>query len=218
MKKSFARLHIFDLDRTLLKGNGSFSFGVFLFKRGLISWFKTVRILWAYSRHNWHRITTAEVHQKIFSELFLGKPKEPFVSLIQDFLNSRKEDLFYPPALIRLQQARLNGDHIAICSSSPDFIVECFARHLNIAEWCGSKYHVDKHGNFVVISDPIQGSEKVNYVHSLQTLYSLNKEQIIAYSDSIRDLEFLRAAGYPVAVQPDRALKKICLKEQWEIL
>lgn len=46
----------------------------------------------------------------------------------------------------------------------------------------------------------------------------LNREQTVAYSDSIRDLDFLQAAGRSVGVQPDRKLRRICLKQQWEII
>ncbi len=218
MKKNCAKLHVFDLDHTLLKGNGSFSFGVFLFKQGCIPWLKMLRLLWAYWSHSWKRVTTEEIHEKVFSELFLGKSKDVFVNLLQRFLKSKEAVLFYPPAISRLLQAKENGDHIAICSSSPDFIVECFARHLNISHWCGSKYHVDKRGAFVVISAPIQGNEKVNYMLLLQELYSVQKQHTIAYSDSIRDLYFLEAAGRPIGVQPDRELRRVCQKRNWEIL
>lgn len=177
-----------------------------------------ILLLWTYWGHSRKKVTTTQIHQKIFSELFLGKPKESFVHLLNEFVKTKGEDFFYPPALSQLQQAYIRGDSVAICSSSPDFIVECFANYLKVKLWCGSKYHVDKQGNFIVISAPIQAEEKVSYLLSLRQLFSINKEQTIAYSDSIRDLKFLEAAGKAMGVQPDKELRQVCLQRRWEIL
>jgi len=38
------------------------------------------------------------------------------------------------------------------------------------------------------------------------------------YSDSVPDLPLLRAVGHPVAVNPQRGLKKIALTEGWPVL
>jgi phosphoserine phosphatase len=39
-----------------------------------------------------------------------------------------------------------------------------------------------------------------------------------AYSDSHTDLPFLEAVGHPVAVNPDRALRRIARERGWPIL
>ena len=39
-----------------------------------------------------------------------------------------------------------------------------------------------------------------------------------AYSDSHTDLPFLEAVGHPVAVNPDRALRKIADERSWPML
>jgi phosphoserine phosphatase len=44
------------------------------------------------------------------------------------------------------------------------------------------------------------------------------KEQLAAYTDSIQDLLLLDAVGFPVAVNPDPALKRIAQQKGWRIL
>jgi phosphoserine phosphatase len=39
-----------------------------------------------------------------------------------------------------------------------------------------------------------------------------------AYSDSHTDLPFLEAVGHPVAVNPDRALRRIAAERSWPVL
>ena len=215
MKKSSAKLHIFDLDHTLLNGNGSFSFGVYLFFRGIIPFKKMVRLLWYYVNHHWKRITTTEIHERVFSELFEGQSKLKFTALVHAFIKSKGSALFYAPAISRLQEAQKRGEPVAICSSSPDFLVECFAHHLKVPFWRGSKYHVNKAGVFAHITTLI-GEEKVNYLHTLQQ--NCKTDQTVAYSDSIRDLHFLEAAKCSIGVQPDRELRQICKRLKWEII
>jgi phosphoserine phosphatase len=39
-----------------------------------------------------------------------------------------------------------------------------------------------------------------------------------AYSDSHTDLPFLEAVGHPVAVNPDRALRRVAMERGWPVL
>lgn len=43
-------------------------------------------------------------------------------------------------------------------------------------------------------------------------------EKVMAFSDGIFDLPFLKAADIAICVRPDRKLKKIALKENWDVI
>lgn len=177
-----------------------------------------LRLVWFYFLHNRGSLSTKELHERIFAGYFKGQSKEKFRSLAAQFLEVNGKALFYGPAVGRLLKAQLEGEKVAICSSSPDFLVECFAAHFQTELWCGSPYLVDKQGDFTLISSPVLGEDKVDYMASLQRRLSIGREETIAYSDSVRDLVFLQAAGKSVGVQPDKELYKICVNQKWEIL
>jgi phosphoserine phosphatase len=42
--------------------------------------------------------------------------------------------------------------------------------------------------------------------------------QCTAYSDSHTDLPFLETVGHPVAVNPDRALRRIAAQRSWPVV
>ncbi len=39
-----------------------------------------------------------------------------------------------------------------------------------------------------------------------------------AYGDSYSDREFLESVGHPVAVNPDRALRRLAASQDWQVL
>jgi hypothetical protein len=39
-----------------------------------------------------------------------------------------------------------------------------------------------------------------------------------AYSDSITDVPMLEAVGHPYAVNPDKALRRVCAERSWPVL
>ena len=62
----------------------------------------------------------------------------------------------------------------------------------------------------------MDGWKKAKYTIDLAK--KINAEKIIAYSDSMWDLPLLESADFPVAVCPDKKLKKLSLARGWEII
>jgi len=59
---------------------------------------------------------------------------------------------------------------------------------------------------------------KAQAVRELAEHEGIDLASSYAYSDSESDVPLLRAVGHPVAVNPDRALRKIARREGWEVL
>jgi phosphoserine phosphatase len=68
------------------------------------------------------------------------------------------------------------------------------------------------------ISQIVDGDYKAKVMQSILERKRLDKASLYAYSDSSLDLPFLRMAGRPCAVRPDRQLKRISLENGWEII
>jgi hypothetical protein len=55
-------------------------------------------------------------------------------------------------------------------------------------------------------------------MRQLAEAHDVDLARSFAYSDSATDLPMLEAVGHPVAVNPDRTLRRIAAARDWEIL
>ncbi len=64
---------------------------------------------------------------------------------------------------------------------------------------------------------PLAGNNKREALDLYCRQYRLSPEDSYAYGDSHSDLPLLEAVGHPIAVNPDRQLRKIARERGWEI-
>jgi len=212
------KVSLFDLDQTLLKDNGSFQFGIYLYKHKAFSFASMLYYVICYALHKLNCMPMQRLHEKIFGSLFKGKSSSTFNQLAKEFLDQQFDSMCYPPAIQKLQEAKKSGHFTVILSSSPDFLVKLIANRLNVDAWAATSFLVDNNDNFWKISNVMHGECKSRYMHSLSKKLAISIGNFIAYSDSYLDLPFLKAAGRAVGVNPDKKLKSICKKNQWEII
>jgi HAD superfamily hydrolase (TIGR01490 family) len=214
MKKGAA---VFDLDHTLIEGSVSYNFGSYLYRKGHLSLNRALPLLAYYTQFSCFGLTLPALHTKCFHLLFAQRSAAQFKLLAEAFLEEKLPSLIKHSTFKRLKEAQERGDHVAILSNSPNFLVEAVARRFGVAAFRGTCYEIDEEGRFSGLSTFIMGKEKESYLNELYARGYV-KEKTAAYSDSYVDLPFLMAAGKPVAVNPDRLLKKAALKLGWEIL
>jgi len=211
-------MSLFDLDHTLLKENSSFSFGAYLYREGFFNTLKMLKLASVYALHKLGLLSLASLHKKIFQKLFHEKSASQFQRLVDDFLDKSFHELLHMPAVDCLIKAQQRGDFIAILSNSPDFLVAKIANRLNVHFWKASIYSLDDKGNFSHISAFLEGKEKAIWMKKQALKFDILDVNISAYSDSILDLPFLEAAGEAIGVNPDKRLRKLCLRKGWKIL
>jgi phosphoserine phosphatase len=64
----------------------------------------------------------------------------------------------------------------------------------------------------------LHGEHKAEAVRELAREHGYDLGESTAYSDSHTDLPFLEAVGKPVAVNPDRALRRVAAERGWPVL
>ena len=64
----------------------------------------------------------------------------------------------------------------------------------------------------------VVGEAKAEAVRELARETGLDLSQCYAYGDSYSDREFLQCVGYPAAVNPDRALRRLAEAQGWPVL
>ncbi|KAF3361477.1 hypothetical protein PHSC3_001851 [Chlamydiales bacterium STE3] len=212
-----SKFSFFDLDHTLLKVNISFSFGKYLFQKGKFPRFQVLYCAAQYFRHKFLGLSLSALHEKIFQAYFVGKSVHEMAGFVEDFLNKELNHFLYLPAFLEMQKAILNHEQVILLSSSPDFLVAPIAKRFGIS-YHATEYKNDDKNHFSSVANVLSGEVKAEIVKKLALDQSIATKNITAYSDSYLDLPFLKMAGRPVAVNPDRALLKVCQQNSWPIL
>lgn len=212
------RLSIFDLDHTLIKTNLSFAFGKYLFFHHIMPTRAFLKSLYAYVCHKALGMPLEWLHRRVFEAYLKSAPKSFIDAHVDAFLDQELMQLYNMRVLNCLEAAKVEGQQIALLSSSPDFIVQKVAHRLNIPWWLGSCYLVDQKGILSELSTIVDGHHKSKYLTNLMQRFQLQKEAITVYSDSILDLPLFEMAGIKIAVNPDRKLKAISCREGWQVI
>lgn len=215
MKKGLA---IFDLDRTWVRVNSSFHFASHLLKRKFLNYYSFLYILLYYARYKYIGISLEKMHRAMFSKLFKGRSAFEVEREVAIFLEPFLEQYQNLILLDRFLEHRSRGDYTVLLSSSPDFLVFPIAKEGQFDFFHSSSYLYNEDGIYEALGDIVTGEEKLTYVQNLQAKLNTPSNSIFIYTDSIDDLPLLKN-GYKIfVVQPDRKLKKLALKNEWEVL
>lgn len=212
------KISAFDLDYTLFSVNSSYRFGLYLIKKGHLSlgafpFLMKLKILFALGN-----ITISDLHALAFNTLFKGQREDQVIWWAQEFIEANFSAFLRPSIYTKFLEAQKLGHVTALLSSSPSFLVQPIAHKLNFTHFEATRYVVDKDLRFCDISHLVLGETKVEYIAELKEKYEIEENGITAYSDSHHDLPFLLAADNPIAVAPDRTLRKHCLSNTWPII
>jgi HAD superfamily hydrolase (TIGR01490 family) len=213
----YPSISFFDLDHTLLKVNGSFQFGIYLYKKGFIPTPKMALLLGQYLMHKWGIISPEQLNRSACKTFFSGKMIHHIEEQVDGFLNEHLNDLHYFPVTQQLVNAHHEGHYTVILSSSPHFLVRPIAERLGVNQWESTRYAVSPSGMISHIESHVDGDVKALYVKNLCEKLQVSTKNSFAYSDSYSDIPFLQAVGCARGVNPDRKLRKYCLDNNWEI-
>lgn len=215
---SWSHLVAFDLDRTIVSDNCSLGFCRYLVAKNILPYSSLFYSFICYVKHIFFGMSLTALHSKIFDHLLRGRSLEVLEASVEPFLQEYLSAQIYFPVMAQLRLAQHLGYYTLILSSSPSFLVEKIAQCLNVDEWRATQYAVDNERKLCHITKIMQGEEKASCVQEIASKLSIAKDKITAYSDSFLDLPLLLSAGAPVAVNPDRKLRRFSKLHQWSIL
>ncbi|MBM3201589.1 MAG: HAD-IB family hydrolase [Chlamydiae bacterium] len=214
----FQRLSVFDLDETLIQGNASALFFRYLVNKGVVSYKNLAPFFLESYRYKNHKIDLEKLHRKIFLKYLYSEKKEKWMKHLPFFMSQLLPNRLYVPAFLKLKASLHMGHYTVILSNSPDFIVAPIAEFLKVHDWSATEYVVDIEGKFDKIGLVVDGKAKAQALRNLCSKYSIDRRYTYAYSDSSLDLELLEIAGHATAVNPERKLREISLRNGWDIL
>lgn len=166
-----------------------------------------------YAAHTCGLCSIEFVHNFAFCTILKGKSQRTIKSHIDLFLKQALPTLFRPYMIECLEKAKLAGQQVWLLSSSPDCIVEPIAAHLGIPTIHATTYDIQD-GIYRAIASIATGSTKRAFLDAYLAHTSICS---LAYSDSIHDLPLLDRVDTPIAICPDRKLKKIANVRGWQV-
>ncbi len=206
----------FDLDRTLLRRSSALALAPAFRAAGLISRRQLAKAaawqaLFALRGASHDAVKRAAVDGLVVLKGF--RPEELQV-LVAEAMERVLRPLVYAESLDLVARHRSRGEPVYIVSATLQEIVQAIADDLDFDGALGTICEV-KDGVYTGRAlRALHAEEKARCLRELD--YDL--EASTAYSDSHTDLPFLEAVGHPVAVNPDRALRRIAAERGWPVL
>src|SRR6478672_12314632 len=135
-------------------------------------------------------------------------------ALVAESMEDMLRPLVYAESLDLVELHRSRGEPVYIVSATLQEIVQAIADDLGFDGALGTVCEVVDGAYTGKAIRALHAQAKADCIRALD----FDLEQSTAYSDSHTDLPFLEAVGHPVAVNPDRALRKIAAARAWPIM
>jgi HAD superfamily hydrolase (TIGR01490 family) len=210
----------FDLDRTLLRRSSALALAGSFRERGLISRRQLAKAaawqLLFVLRGASHEAVRRAAEDGLV--LLRGFTPEEMRELVADAMEPVLQPLVYAEPLHLVEQHRERGEPVYIVSATLQEIVEGIADELGFDGALGTQCEVREGAYTGKAIRALHAENKAECVRELAESHGFDLEECTAYSDSHTDLPFLETVGHPVAVNPDRELRRAAAERGWPIL
>jgi HAD superfamily hydrolase (TIGR01490 family) len=210
-------VHIFDVDYTLVRKSSSWYFLLEALEQGVIRFSQ----VWGLS-FEWFRYKAGIPNQD-----FIEKAVKHLAGIDQKTLDNLADSCFkrrllpnmYAEGLRLLDEIRDRGEEILLASSSIHTLLRPLERFLGLGESVASvlEFAGGKTTGRLKGISPF-GKNKKTAVLARLAERNILPEETEFYSDSYTDLPLLEWCGRPVAVNPDRILRREAKRRGWKIL
>jgi HAD superfamily hydrolase (TIGR01490 family) len=147
-----------------------------------------------------------------------GFSPEEMRELVAGAMEKVLRPLVYAESLKLIERHRSRGEAVYVVSATLQEIVEAIADDLGFDGALGTVCEVEDGVYTGRAVRALHAEGKANCLRELAARKGYDLAQCTAYSDSHTDLPFLETVGHPVAVNPDRALRRIAAQRDWPVL
>jgi len=210
----------FDLDKTVVSRSSSLALSRPMYRAGMVSRGSLLR--GAYAQLVYLLVGADDKRMERAKDAMLalskGWEKTAVEDLVSDELIDAIDPYVYQEALDLMALHRALGRRVFIVSSSPEEVVRPLARHFDVTDVIATRAAVSEDGRYTgELEFYCAGEAKGEAIRQMAEREGLDLAESHAYSDSISDLPMLEAVGHPVAVNPDRELRKAAEERGWQL-
>jgi HAD superfamily hydrolase (TIGR01490 family) len=190
------------------------------YRAGMLSRRSLLKGLWTqlvYVRFGASANKLARIRRSVLS-ITTGWEQAKVRQIVLDRLASVIDPITYAEAVEAMDEHRRAGRRLYIVSAAPGEIVEPLARYLGVEGAIASTALIGEDGRYTGIMERYAyGPTKALLMQQVADRDGLDLGRCWAYTDSATDLPMLEAVGHPVAVNPDRVLRRIAQVRGWEL-
>jgi HAD superfamily hydrolase (TIGR01490 family) len=211
----------FDLDKTVIAKASMMAFARDFRRQGLLTRRSLAKGLWlqmVYVQLGAGSKKLARIRRSVLA-LTRGWDQAQVRRVVGEKLSAAIDPITFAEAKDLIDEHRRAGRIVYLVSAAPSEIVEPVAEHLGAHGAIASVARVGADGCYTGDLECYPyGQEKAALIRHLAGRDGLDLTASFAYSDSATDLPMLEIVGHPVAVNPDRPLRRIAQVRGWEIL
>ena len=209
----------FDLDKTVIAKSSTLAFGRPFYKGGLVnrravlksSFAQFVYLLQGADEDSMDKM------RDYLKALCAGWSVQQVHDIVAETLHELIDPLVYAEALELFEEHRAAGREVILVSSSGEEIVGPIGRMLGVDRVIATRMVVEDGHYTGDIAFYAYGEGKQTAITELAAKRGWDLADCYAYSDSVTDAPMLSAVGHPVAVNPDKALKKLATESEWPV-
>ena len=210
------KLALFDIDGVLVKSSTERAFWRYLLRQRR----QGPRQLMAYAVSFLRYLPVAGIHAGKMNKSYLaGLAYREIETLGAQFVNQWVQENWIHPAVTRLKEHQRRGETVVLLSGTLDMLARPLADRLNVRHVIATL--LNQRDGVIRSKPPVLhpfASAKLAIGDKVVREFRLGWQDVTAYGDSYHDVPLLEAAGKPVAVRPDRRLRKIARELGWEVL
>ncbi|HHU68272.1 HAD family hydrolase [Corynebacterium sp.] len=209
----------FDLDKTIIATSSAFAFGREFMHNGLITTSEALQMSLAKATYMIAGQSSEQMDttRDQLAALVAGWSVDKVREIASETMHNVVTPAIYAEARELIAFHRNAGHDVIIISASASHLVDLIAEELDIHQVVATELEVAD-GRFTgEILFYCKGDAKAQAIADLAEKNNYDLSASFAYSDSATDIPMLEAVGNPVAVNPDRTMKKTALENGWEI-
>ncbi|MGB8652257.1 MAG: HAD family hydrolase [Mycobacteriales bacterium] len=209
----------FDLDKTVIAKSSTLAFGRPFYKGGLVnrravlksSFAQFVYLLQGADEDSMDKM------RDYLKALCAGWSVQQVHDIVAETLHELIDPLVYAEALELFEEHRAAGREVVLVSSSGEEIVGPIGEMLGVDRVIATQMVVEDGRYTGDIAFYAYGEGKEVAIKELAAARGWDLADCFAYSDSFTDTPMLAAVGHPVAVNPDKALRKHAADNSWPV-
>ncbi|MDR2542932.1 MAG: HAD-IB family hydrolase [Treponema sp.] len=217
MNNQERKVHLFDVDHTLVRKNTATFFIFIAMKHKIIRFSQVKSLILDLIKYKIGRPDIDFIEKSI--NKLAGIKKSDLENIAQICFQTKIKQNIYSNAALLIKEAQKKGEKVIFATSSLDFIIKPIEDFFGIEgslvtslEYNGGKTtgKLNGYGLF--------GKKKKTAAIAWMEKNGIRPQDVSFYSDSYTDIPLLEYCGNPVVVNPDMKLKRKAKKNGWKIL
>lgn len=207
----------FDIDDTILNGNSGVVYTMQFLKHGMIGLRFAMRIGRLFMKYKFHKLDYDGTMKKTYGCLN-GWEKAKILKIINKYHDKKIVPRIRDYMRKEIENHKKAGRKIIFATNAWDITVERLAYDLGADKLIATEMK-EKNGFYTgELRQACHGEDKAKHVLEYVKDNSIDLSKSYAYSDHHSDKFMLEIVGNPVAVTPNRKLRKIAKENNWRII